>query len=195
MVWAAIFVVVFIWSAIQPHDRIVWVLEVAPAVMAAAILAVSYSRFPLTPLVYWLILAHCVILMIGGHYTYAEVPAFNLLQDTFELRRNYYDKVGHFAQGFVPALVAREVLIRLSPLSQGKWLVFLVLSVCLAISALYELVEWGVALISATGAEAFLGTQGDEWDTQSDMAMALFGATLALRFLSDIHDRQLHALD
>ena len=192
--WVAVFAAVFAWSANEPHDRLIWLLEVAPAVVGAAILAVTYSRFPLTPLIYWLILLHCVILMIGGHYTYAQVPAFNWLKDTFELSRNYYDKLGHFAQGFVPAMVAREVLIRRSPLTPGKWLVFLVLSVCLAVSAAYELVEWGVALLSDSAAEAFLGTQGDEWDTQSDMAMALLGAGLALWFCSAAHDRQLRAL-
>ncbi len=166
-------------------------LEAGPAVIAVAVLAITYRRFPLTPLLYWLILVHSVILMVGAHYTYAEVPAFDWLQEQWGLSRNYYDKVGHFAQGFVPAIAAREVLIRLSPLVPGRWLAFVVVSICLAISAAYELLEWMVALISESGAEAFLGTQGDEWDTQSDMAMALLGACLALVSCGAVHDRQL----
>lgn len=151
------------------------------------------KSFPLTPLAYWLILIHSIILMIGGHYTYAEVPLFNYLRDAFAQGRNDYDKVGHFAQGFIPAIVAREILVRTSPLKSGKWLTFLVICVCLAISAFYELIEWWVAVASGTAAEAFLGTQGYVWDTQSDMAFALVGAVFSLIILRKIHDRQLAA--
>ena len=142
-------------------------------------------------MLYWLILLHAIILMIGGHYTYAEVPLFNLIRDKFELSRNHYDKVGHFAQGFIPAIIAREILIRTSPLKPGKWLLFIVVCVCLAISAVYELIEWWVAVVSGTAADAFLGTQGYVWDTQSDMALALLGALTALVLLGKYHDRQL----
>jgi putative membrane protein len=189
--WIGIFSAVFIWSGIRPHDYFTWFLEVFPAVLGLAALAITRKNFPLTPLAYILILAHAIILMVGGHYTYAEVPLFNWVRNVFALGRNDYDKVGHFAQGFIPAILAREVLIRTSTLKPGKWLSFLVICVCLAISALYELIEWWVAVASGTGAEAFLGTQGYVWDTQSDMAFALIGAVISLLVLSAIHDRQL----
>lgn len=182
---------VFVWSAINPHDRLTWFLEVAPVVIAAIILAATYRRFRFTNLVYLLISVHALILMIGGHYTYAEVPLFDWIKDTFGYARNHYDRLGHFAQGFVPAMVAREILIRLSPLHAGKWLFFIVVSICLAISAFYELIEWWVAVASGTAAEAFLGTQGDVWDTQWDMFLALCGATLAQLLLGRVHDRAL----
>ena len=185
---------VFVWSAIDPHDRLTWFLEVAPVILAASILAATYRRFRFTNLVYVLISLHALILMIGGHYTYAEVPLFYWIKDTFGFARNHYDRVGHFAQGFVPAMVAREILIRLSPLDAGKWLFFIVVSICLAISAFYELIEWWAALVSATAAEAFLGTQGDVWDTQWDMFLALCGAVLAQLLLGRVHDRSLERL-
>lgn len=190
-VWSGLFLAVFAWSAIDPYDRPTWILEVLPAVLAAAVLAATWRRFPLTPLLYWLILAHAVVLMIGGHYTYARVPLFDVLATSFDLGRNHYDKLGHLMQGFVPALAAREILLRRSPLRPGKWLFFIVVCIALAISAFYELIEWWVALASGDAAEAFLGTQGYVWDTQSDMLMALIGAVLALVALSRRHDRQL----
>ncbi len=193
-VWGAIFVAVLLWSAIDPRDRYTWWLEVVPALLAAVILAATRRRFPLTPLVYWAILGHALVLMVGGHYTYAEVPLFDWLREPLGWQRNNYDKVGHFAQGFVPALVARELLLRLTPLQRGAWLNYLVVSVCLAISAFYELIEWWVALLSTQAADSFLGTQGYIWDTQSDMAWALFGATMALLICTRLHDRQLSAL-
>ncbi len=193
-IWLLIFFAVFTWSAISPHDYFTWFLEVLPAVIGLIIVIYTYRRFRLTDLLYWLILLHAVILMIGGHYTYAEVPLFNFIRDKFDLSRNHYDKVGHFAQGFIPAIIAREILIRTSPLKPGKWLFFIVVCICLAISAVYELVEWWVAVASGTAADAFLGTQGYVWDTQSDMAMALLGAIIALVFLGKFHDRQLQRL-
>lgn len=191
--WMAVFTAVFIWSAIRPKHYPTWVLEVLPAVIAAAVLWFTRSRFPLTRLAYLLILAHCVILIVGGHYTYAEVPAFDWLRDTFGHARNNYDKLGHFAQGFVPAIVAREVTIRLSVFRSAAWRDFFIVSLCLGISAFYELIEWLVALLSDTAADSFLGTQGYVWDTQSDMAYALCGAVLALLLLGRLHDRQLEA--
>jgi putative membrane protein len=193
--WLAIFFSVLVWSAMAPYDGLTWFLEVTPALVALVLLLVTYRRFPLTPLLYWLILIHAVILMVGGHYTYARVPLFDMLGAVFDWQRNHYDKLGHFAQGFVPALAAREILLRCSPLTQGRWLFFLVLCVCLAISAFYELVEWWVALLSEEAAEAFLGTQGYVWDTQSDMGWALLGAIAALVTLNGLHDKQLHRLE
>lgn len=192
--WLAIFFSVLIWSGIHPKDYPTWTLEVAPAVIALIVLIVTRQKFRLTGLAYRLILAHSVILMIGGHYTYAEVPLFDWLKDAFNLERNDYDKVGHFVQGFTPAIIAREILIRNHVLLNIKWLNFLVVSICLAISASYELIEWCVALLSKQAAEAFLGTQGDIWDTQSDMACALLGAVLALVLLSRVHDRHIRRL-
>ncbi|MCL4477455.1 MAG: DUF2238 domain-containing protein [Nitrospirae bacterium] len=191
--WLSIFSTVFVWSGIKPHDYFTWLLEVFPAVLGLMAIVITRRTFPLTPLAYWLILIHSIILMVGGHYTYAEVPLFNWLRDAFAQGRNDYDKVGHFAQGFVPAIVAREILIRTSPLKSGKWLTFLVICVCLAISAFYELIEWWMAVASGTAAEAFLGTQGYVWDTQSDMSFALVGAVSSLIILRKIHDRQLAA--
>ena len=187
--WLLIFFGVLVWSGINPHDRFTWALEVAPAILGLVVLAFTYRKFRFSILVYWLILIHVIILMIGGRYTYAMVPLFNWIKDSFELSRNHYDKVGHFAQGFIPALVIREILIRKSPLGGSKWLFFVVVSICLALSALYELIEWWVAIATGQAAEAFLGTQGYVWDTQSDMALALFGAILSLLFLGRYHDR------
>ena len=191
IVWCAIFAIVLVWSFVDPKDRFTWWLESAPALIAFAILAATRTAFPLTPLVYWLILAHSIVLMIGGHYTYAEVPLFDWLKEPFGWTRNNYDKVGHFIQGFVPALVTRELLLRKTPLERGSWLNVIVVAVCLAISALYELIEWQVAVGTGAAADAFLGTQGDPWDTQKDMATALIGAVVALATLSGVHDRQL----
>lgn len=192
--WLGIFFAVLIWSGIDPKDFVTWLLEVSPAVLGLIILVATRNRFPLTPLAYWLILLHSLILMIGGHYTYAHVPLFDWLKDPFDWQRNNYDKVGHFAQGFVPALVAREILIRNVVVNGRSWLNFLVVCVCLAISAFYELLEWWIALVSEEAAESFLGTQGYEWDTQADMAFALLGAILSLVTLSTLHDRQMARL-
>lgn len=172
-----------------------WVLEVAPAIIGIVILAMTYKTFPLTPLLYLLILIHCVILMVGGHYTYAEVPLFDTLKPLFGFERNNYDKIGHFAQGFVPAIIAREILIRKMIVTFNGWRNFIIVSICLAFSAFYELIEWLVAAMSDEAAEAFLGTQGYAWDTQSDMAFALLGACCALLFLSKLHNRQLVNLE
>lgn len=191
--WIAIFMAVLLWSGIGPHDYPTWLLEVAPALIAAAVLWFTRERFPLTRLTYILILIHCIILMVGGHYTYAEVPFGDWVRDAFDQSRNNYDKLGHLAQGFVPAIVAREILIRNRVVNHAAWRDFFIVCVCLAISAFYELLEWWVALLSAEAADAFLGTQGYEWDTQSDMWFALLGAVLALILLSRWHDRQLRA--
>jgi len=194
VVWTAIFLAALIWSAIEPKDFFIWFLEVLPALIGAGVLVVTRRRFPLTPLVYVLILVHSLILMQGGHYTYAEEPFFNWLKEVFGWPRNNYDKVGHFAQGFIPAMVAREILLRKGVVNGRYWLNFLVVSVCLAISAFYELIEWWVAVLSGSGAVVFLATQGYVWDTQSDMAMALLGAILALLLFAKMHDRQLAVL-
>ena len=186
--WISIFVAVLIWSGINPKDQFTWFLEVAPALIGGALLAITYNRFRLTPILYAFILAHCVILMVGGHYTYAEVPLFDNL---FGSERNNYDKVGHFFQGFVPALLAREILIRKRVVNGKWWLSVFIISICLAFSAFYELIEWWVALATGENAEAFLGTQGYEWDTQSDMGLALFGTVASLLALSKLHDSQL----
>ncbi len=181
-------------SGIEPHERGTWVLEVAPAVLAAAVLVPTYRRFPLTPLAYRLIFVHALILMLGGHYTYARVPLGSWVQDLLELSRNHYDRLGHCAQGFVRAVSAREVLVRTSPLRPGRWLSFLTVCVCVAASAVYEFIEWWAALIGGIAAESFLGTQGDVWDTQWDMFLALCGAATSLALLSRRHDRELAAL-
>lgn len=185
--------VVFIWSAIAPHDYFTWFLEVFPVLLVLPLLAATYSRFKFTRLVYSLILVHAIILLVGGHYTYAEMPLFSWLRDTYSLDRNYYDRLGHVAQGFIPAMVAREILLRSSPLQTGKWLFFIVSSICLAVSACYEFLEWWVALASGSDATAFLATQGDIWDTQWDMLLALLGAISAQLLLAKVHDRQMHA--
>ena len=189
--WLVVFGGVFIWSAIDHRDVTTWALEVAPAIIAQAVLAATARPFPLTPQVYLLILLHCVILMVGGHYTYAEVPAFDWIRDILDHQRNNYDKLGHLAQGFIPAMVAREILIRLQVINGRGWLNFLIICFCLAVSAFYELLEWWVALTSEQAADAFLGTQGYVWDTQSAMMYALIGAITALLVLSKLHDKQL----
>ena len=185
---------IFIWSGVRPHDYFTWILEVWPAVVAVLFLASIYQRFRFTTFVYGLIWAHAVILLIGGHYTYAEVPLFNWIRDNFHLARNDYDRVGHFAQGFVPAFIAREVFLRRRIVKRG-WVPFVVIAVCLAISALYELLEWRVSVMSGSSADAFLGTQGDVWDTQEDMATALVGATCAIVFFSRLHDRFIERIE
>jgi putative membrane protein len=181
-------------SGITPHDRLTWALEVAPAVITAAILVVTRRRFPLTPLAYRLLFVHALILMLGGHYTYARVPLGFWVQDALGLARNHYDRVGHFMQGFTPAIVAREVLLRASPLRSGRWLAWLTLSVVLAASAFYELIEWWAALIGGIAAESFLGTQGDVWDTQWDMFLCLCGACASLALLGRRHAREVERL-
>ncbi|MCK7547284.1 DUF2238 domain-containing protein [Marinobacter koreensis] len=189
--WTVLFLTAFIWSGIEPKDRMTWVLEVLPAAIGFIIITWSYRRFPLTPLVYWLVLVHSIILMIGGHYTYAEVPLFDHLGDWFGWQRNNYDKLGHFAQGFIPAMIAREVVIRMGVFARPRWTAFFVVCFCLALSAFYELIEWWVALVSEEAADSFLGTQGYIWDTQSDMGWALLGAVLAVLLMRKLHDRQL----
>ena len=180
---------VFVWSGIRPHDYFTWCLEVLPAVLALGILAATFHRFEFTGLVYFLVMLHAIVLVIGGHYTYAEVPLFNWIRDHFVLARNDYDRVGHFFQGFVPAIVTREVLLRATPLKKGKMVAFLTVCVCMAFSALYELFEWRVAVLTGSAADAFLGRQGDVWDTQEDMAMCLVGSILSLLTLSRLHNR------
>jgi len=187
--WTLTFAVVLIWSGIDPKDQFTWFLEVVPAIIGAVILALTYNSFRLTSLLYGFILAHCIVLMIGGHYTYAEVPFFDGL---FGAERNNYDKVGHFFQGFVPALIARELLIRKNVVNGDRWRILFIISVSLAFSAFYELIEWWVALTTGENAEAFLGTQGYIWDTQSDMGLALLGAIVSVLLLSKFHDRQLN---
>lgn len=181
-------------SGWNPHDRATWLMEVAPVLIVLPLLCVTYERFPLTPLLYVCIFAHAVVLMVGGAYTYARVPLGFAVQDAFHLSRNPYDKLGHFFQGFVPALAAREILVRGDHVRGRRMLAFLVVCVVLAISAAYELVEWGAALALGQGADEFLGTQGDPWDTQSDMFTALIGALVALACLARVHDRQLARL-
>ena len=195
ILWSGIFLLVLAWSTHQPFDRFIWWLEVSPALIAAVILLLTRRRFPLTPLTYGLILLHCIILLVGGHYTYSAVPLFDWLGELFNWQRNNYDKLGHFAQGFVPAIVAREILLRNEVVDGRRWLNVIVISICLAISALYEMVEWWVALLTGSAAEAFLAPQGYVWDSQADMAWALFGAVAAIALLSRWHDRQLLFMD
>lgn len=183
-----------IWSAIHPHDILTWFLEVFPVMIALPLLALTFKRLPLTPLVYTLIAVHCIILIIGGHYTYALTPIGDWMRDILHTQRNPYDRLGHFAQGAVPALVIRELLLRTSPLRQGKWLFALIFFCCMGISACYELIEWAAAAADGSEAVAFLGTQGDVWDTQQDMLMAGIGALFSLLCLTPFHNRQLKAL-
>jgi putative membrane protein len=191
IIWLAIYFLVLIWSGINPKDYFTWFLEVLPALVGFFVIALTYNKFRLTPLTYLLILIHSIILMVGGHYTYAEVPAGEWVRELFDPPRNNYDKLGHLAQGFVPAIVAREVTIRLRVFNSVAWRNFFIVCFCLAVSAFYELIEWWVALLSDEAADAFLGTQGYVWDTQSDMFLALIGAVLGLLLLGRLHDRQL----
>ncbi|MDJ0711721.1 MAG: DUF2238 domain-containing protein [Woeseiaceae bacterium] len=193
--WVVVFLGVLIWSGIGPKDFVIWCLEVAPAVIGAAVLWATRERFPLTTLTYVLVLIHCVILIVGGHYTYAEVPIGEWFREAFDGTRNNYDKLGHFAQGFVPAIIARELMVRLNVFNSTRWRDFFIVSFCLGFSAFYELIEWWVALLSEEAADSFLGAQGYVWDTQSDMGWALLGAILALLLLSRWHDRQMHERD
>ena len=183
--------IVFVWSAIAPLERFTWWLEILPILIALPILFLTYKKLEFTQLAYSLMLVHAIILLIGGHYTYAEVPLFNWLRDTFDLSRNYYDRVGHLAQGFVPAIVAREILIKKSPLVSGRWLFFMTCCICLSVSVMYEFIEWWIAVYEGGAADAFLGTQGDVWDTQWDMFCALIGSITAQRLLANMHDRQM----
>lgn len=191
----ALVLVVFAWSGWQPHDRFTWWLEVTPGIIGLAVLAAVYRQFRLTNLCYTLIAIHIMILCVGGHYTYARVPLFDWLEPVFHWHRNHYDRLGHFAQGFVPAIVARELLIRLRIVNRQGWLPFLTLSICLAISATYELIEWLTAVLTGSAANDFIGSQGDVWDTQADLLMAAIGAVCALLFLSRAHDRALRQLE
>jgi len=181
-------------SGMNPYDRLTWGLETLPVVLGLPLLFATRHRYPLTPLVYRLLFVHGLILMLGGHYTYARVPVGFWLQETFDLTRNHYDRLGHLAQGFIPAMLTREILLRQTPLRPGGWLFFLTSSVVLAFSACYEFVEWWVALAIGGAADAFLATQGDVWDTQWDMFLALIGALLAQTLLSSRHDRELARL-
>ncbi|MBA6389871.1 DUF2238 domain-containing protein [Colwellia sp. BRX10-3] len=191
ILWLTLFFVVLTWSGIGPKDQFTWFLEVLPALIGLVLMAISFKRFPLTRLLYNFILLHCIVLMVGGHYTYAEVPLFDTIANWMGSERNNYDKVGHFFQGFVPALLAREILIRKGIVNGTAWLNFIIVSICLAFSAFYELIEWWVAVASGENAEAFLGTQGYIWDTQSDMALALLGAIISIIVLAKYHDKQL----
>ena len=187
--------VVLFWSGWRPYDRFTWWLEVAPGLAGILILLATYRRFQFTALVYTLIALHICVLCVGGHYTYARVPAFDWLRPIFGWQRNEYDRLGHFLQGFVPALIAREVLLRFKILAREKWLPFLVLSLCLAISAAYELLEWLAATMTGVAANDFIGSQGDVWDTQADMLMALIGAVCALLLFSHLHNRALRKVE
>lgn len=189
--WISLFLAVLVWSGVNPKDQFTWLLEVLPAVIGGGVLAFTYNSFRLTPLLYFFILLHCIVLMVGGHYTYAEVPFFDELLGA---TRNNYDKVGHFFQGFVPALLAREILIRKHVVNGDKWRNIIIVSICLAFSAFYELIEWWVALSTGEDAEAFLGTQGYVWDTQSDMMWALSGVIISLLVLTKAHNKQLRNL-
>jgi putative membrane protein len=187
----AIFAGAMVWSLARPHDYFTWLLEVFPAIIGLIVLAATWKRFRLTTIAYSLICVHAIILLIGGHYTYAEVPLGFWMRDLFGLARNDYDRIGHFAQGFVPAIIAREILIRRRVVRKGGWLYFITVSICLAISALYELLEWRVSVATGSAGDAFLGTQGDVWDTQEDMATALAAAMLAPLLVGRWHDRQI----
>jgi putative membrane protein len=191
---ALVLIALLAWSGWQPYERETWVLETVPVMVVLPLLAATHRRFPLTTLLYALVFVHCTVLMLGGAYTYARVPLGFQIQEWFHLSRNPYDKIGHFMQGFVPAIAAREILLRGGHVRGRRMLAFLVGCVVLAISASYELIEWGVALAIGQDADAFLGTQGDPWDTQSDMFMALVGAVCALTLLSRRHDAEIARL-
>ncbi len=193
--WLFIFFSTLLWSAIAPNDALTWLLEALPAIIALIILTFTRKTFPLTTLAYLLILIHAVILMVGAHYTYAEVPLFDSLAELMGSERNNYDKLGHFVQGITPAIITREIVIRQDVITSSRWMNFFVICVCLAVSAFYELIEWWIALASGKSADAFLGTQGYIWDTQSDMMFALIGAITALLTLSYLHDRQLSSIN
>ncbi|MDQ1242448.1 MAG: hypothetical protein QG601_2565 [Pseudomonadota bacterium] len=195
VVLLSVVVLALVASGLRPYDRLTWFLEVLPVLIAAPLLIATHRSFPLTPLVYWLIVIHSLILILGGHYTYARVPLGFWIQDWFDFTRNHYDRIGHLMQGFGPAIIIRELLIRTSPLAPGKWLFTIVLFTVLGISATYELIEWWTALASEEASAAFLGTQGDVWDTQWDMFLAGCGAIAAQLIFERAHDRQLAAVD
>lgn len=186
--------IVFVWSAWRPYDRVTWWLEVSPAIIGAAILIFTYSHFRFTTLVYTLVILHMILLFVGGHYTYARVPLFQWMEPVFGWHRNHFDRLGHFMQGLVPALIARELFVRLRVVNSAGWRFSIIVLICMGISALYELLEWTTALIAGAAANAFLGTQGDIWDTQQDMFMALLGALCALVFFSVWQNRQMRTL-
>jgi putative membrane protein len=190
----AVVVAVLIWSAIGCYDTVTWILEVAPAIVGIIVIAATWRRFPLTPLLLTLIAIHMIILAVGGHYTYARVPIGDWARDWLGLSRNHYDRLGHVAQGFVPAIIARELYLRLGVVAKRGWLNFLIVCTCLAISAVYELIEWAVALVLGETSDSFLGTQGDTWDTQTDMFLAFVGAVAALALLHRWHNQQLQRL-
>ena len=190
-IWLAIFFSVLVWSGIGPKDYILWFLQMTPVIIGFTILLITYNKFPLTHLSYTLILLYSLIIMVGSHYSYTEVPLFDFIRSIFSFERNNYDKIGHFAQGFVPAIIAREILIRKEIVVSSNWRNFLIICVCLAFSAFYELIESVVAIVSDKPAEVSLGTQGYVWDTQTDMALALLGAISALILLARFHDKQL----
>lgn len=188
------YMVLFIWSLINPHDYGTWFMEVLPAIIGIGIMIVTYKRFPLTNMFYFLAWLHAIVLTVGGHYTYAEVPLFNWLRDIGIFERNNYDKIGHFVQGFFPAIYAREILLRTSPLVRGKWLAFIIVSIAGLITAIYEIIEWLTAVILGDKATDFLGTQGYIYDTQSDMFLCIVGALLSVLLLSRLHDKSMEYL-
>lgn len=195
LLWLLLVVASLVYSSMDPvADRLTWFMETVPVMIAIPILLITHKSFPLTLISIRLIAVFALILIVGGHYTYAENPLFNWIQDSFDLARNHYDRLGHFVQGIVPALIARELLLRTTLLQRGKWLFFLVCAVSLAISACYEFIEWWAAIINAQAAEAFLGTQGDNWDTQWDMFLALMGSIVAQLSLAHTQDKQLRDL-
>ena len=195
LVWMTLMVVpALALSAVKPYGYLTWFLEIFPVAVALPVLYATARRYPLTPLLYWLIALHCLVLILGAHYTYARVPLGFWMQDVFDFTRNNYDRVGHFLQGFVPAIAAREIYKRFSPVKQGGWLAFITVMTCLAISAMYEFLEWWIAIAAGIAADDFLSTQGDVWDTQWDMFMALCGATIAVLTLSRVHDRAIARL-
>jgi putative membrane protein len=191
----AVVVLVLVWSAIAPHDYFTWLLEVFPALIGIVLAVATRHRFPLTPLLYIAVAVHAVVLAVGGHYTYAEVPFGFWMSDVLGFERNHYDRIGHFLQGFVPAILTREILIRLDVVPGRRWLAVIVVAICTAVSALYELLEFSVAILIGEQSEAFLGTQGDVWDTHKDMGLAFIGAMIALAILGRLHDRQLAAME
>lgn len=191
----AVVAVALLASGLNPRDRLTWLLEVMPVLIAAPLLVATRKNFPLTPLLYWLIAVHSLVLILGGHYTYAEVPLGYWMQDAFGFARNHYDRIGHLMQGIGPAIVARELLLRTSPLAPGKWLFTIVVFTILGVSATYEFIEWWAALASEEASAAFLGTQGDPWDTQWDMFLAGCGAIASQFVFERLHDRQLAAVD
>lgn len=200
IIYLIIFTIVLIWSGINPHDYFTWFLEVFPAILGVVILILTYKKFEFTSFAYFFILVHCCILFVGGHYTYAEVPLFDWIKEVFNQTRNNYDKVGHFAQGFIPAIIAREIIIRKQVInseikSSNKWTNFITVTICLSISAFYEFLEWFVAVYSGSSAEAFLGTQGYEWDTQSDMLYATIGAVIMILIFTKFHNKQIVKLN